>query len=94
MAHPTDILDKGKMLDEKSRVNLWLRRQMQTARGQASCRNNENSSPLQTVGMLTHACVLPIEYFSVGRDALIQEIRHNDVTVLLGETGSGKTTRV
>ncbi|GLB41932.1 putative RNA helicase [Lyophyllum shimeji] len=29
-----------------------------------------------------------------GRDALIQEIQNNDVTVLLGETGSGKTTQV
>ncbi|KAF8817173.1 P-loop containing nucleoside triphosphate hydrolase protein [Phlegmacium glaucopus] len=29
-----------------------------------------------------------------GRDALIEEIRKNDVTVLLGETGSGKTTQV
>ncbi|KAG6891586.1 hypothetical protein C0992_002624 [Termitomyces sp. T32_za158] len=28
-----------------------------------------------------------------GRDALLEEIRNNDVTVLLGETGSGKTTR-
>jgi ATP-dependent RNA helicase DHX33 len=28
-----------------------------------------------------------------GREALIEEIRANDVTVLLGETGSGKTTR-
>lgn len=28
-----------------------------------------------------------------GREALIEEIRRNDVTVLLGETGSGKTTR-
>lgn len=28
-----------------------------------------------------------------GREALIEEIRGNDVTVLLGETGSGKTTR-
>lgn len=28
-----------------------------------------------------------------GREALIEEIRSNDVTVLLGETGSGKTTR-
>lgn len=31
--------------------------------------------------------------FITGRDALIEEIRNNDVTVLLGETGSGKTTR-
>ncbi|KAJ6536614.1 P-loop containing nucleoside triphosphate hydrolase protein, partial [Mycena vulgaris] len=29
-----------------------------------------------------------------GKDALIQEIKANDVTVLLGETGSGKTTQV
>ena len=29
-----------------------------------------------------------------GRDALIKKLRKNDVTVLLGETGSGKTTRV
>ena len=29
----------------------------------------------------------------IGRDALIERIRKNDVTVLLGETGSGKTTR-
>jgi HrpA-like RNA helicase len=28
-----------------------------------------------------------------GRDALIEKLRKNDVTVLLGETGSGKTTR-
>lgn len=28
-----------------------------------------------------------------GKDALVQSIRENDVTVLLGETGSGKTTR-
>ncbi|KAF7365474.1 hypothetical protein MVEN_00420400 [Mycena venus] len=29
-----------------------------------------------------------------GKDALVQEIKANDVTVLLGETGSGKTTQV
>ncbi|KIK69778.1 hypothetical protein GYMLUDRAFT_34176 [Collybiopsis luxurians FD-317 M1] len=29
-----------------------------------------------------------------GKDALLREIRENDVTVLLGETGSGKTTQV
>ncbi|KAH9480187.1 putative ATP-dependent RNA helicase prh1 [Psilocybe cubensis] len=29
-----------------------------------------------------------------GREALIEEIRKNDVTILLGETGSGKTTQV
>lgn len=31
---------------------------------------------------------------SLGREALIEVIRDNDVTVLLGETGSGKTTRM
>ncbi|KAF9236191.1 P-loop containing nucleoside triphosphate hydrolase protein [Melanogaster broomeanus] len=34
---------------------------------------------------------LPI---ATGRDALIRELRENDVTILLGETGSGKTTQV
>ncbi|KAF5380687.1 hypothetical protein D9757_007043 [Collybiopsis confluens] len=34
---------------------------------------------------------LPI---ALGREALVQEFRENDVTVLLGETGSGKTTQV
>ncbi|EIW76236.1 P-loop containing nucleoside triphosphate hydrolase protein [Coniophora puteana RWD-64-598 SS2] len=29
-----------------------------------------------------------------GRDALVDEIRRNDVTILLGETGSGKTTQI
>ncbi|KAH6911559.1 ATP-dependent RNA helicase Prh1 [Coprinopsis sp. MPI-PUGE-AT-0042] len=29
-----------------------------------------------------------------GREALVEEIRNNDVTVLLGETGSGKTTQI
>ena len=32
-------------------------------------------------------------FFATGRDALINEIRSNDTVVLLGETGSGKTTR-
>ena len=30
---------------------------------------------------------------SPGKDALVREIRDNDVVILLGETGSGKTTR-
>ncbi|KIP03746.1 hypothetical protein PHLGIDRAFT_110455 [Phlebiopsis gigantea 11061_1 CR5-6] len=34
---------------------------------------------------------LPI---SRGRNAIIKEIRENDVTVLVGETGSGKTTQI
>jgi ATP-dependent RNA helicase DHX33 len=29
-----------------------------------------------------------------GREALIEEIRSNEVTILIGETGSGKTTRM
>ncbi|KAL0960841.1 hypothetical protein HGRIS_005857 [Hohenbuehelia grisea] len=35
--------------------------------------------------------LLPI---AQGKDALLEEIRRNDVTILLGETGSGKTTQV
>jgi HrpA-like RNA helicase len=30
---------------------------------------------------------------SLGRETLIREVREHDVTILLGETGSGKTTR-
>ena len=29
----------------------------------------------------------------LGREALIREFRNNDTVVLVGETGSGKTTR-
>ena len=57
-----------------------------------SYRRHECSSPLHKVRACIHVLVLTIETF-LGRDALIQEIRNNDVTVLLGETGSGKTTR-
>lgn len=41
---------------------------------------------------MLHAFESPDEIL-IGRDALIREIKANDVTVLLGETGSGKTTR-
>jgi HrpA-like RNA helicase len=37
--------------------------------------------------------IAPITNITSGKDALIREIRENEVTVLLGETGSGKTTR-
>lgn len=41
----------------------------------------------------TQTCFLLIYGFMTGRDALIEKLRKNNVTVLLGETGSGKTTR-
>lgn len=31
--------------------------------------------------------------FGAGKDAIVRKIKENDVTVLIGETGSGKTTR-
>ncbi|KAG7088065.1 hypothetical protein E1B28_012097 [Marasmius oreades] len=34
------------------------------------------------------------EFFTIGKEALLNEFREHDVTVLLGETGSGKTTQV
>jgi flagellar biosynthesis GTPase FlhF len=37
--------------------------------------------------------ILKMMRFNIGKEALVREIRENDVTVLLGETGSGKTTR-
>ncbi|RXW23385.1 hypothetical protein EST38_g2454 [Candolleomyces aberdarensis] len=48
------------------------------------------SSPSKAAGIQEQRRDLPIFQ---GREALIEEIRKNDVTVLLGETGSGKTTR-
>ncbi|KAF9226817.1 P-loop containing nucleoside triphosphate hydrolase protein [Gyrodon lividus] len=47
---------------------------------------SQSTSPLQK-----QREQLPI---AKGRDTLIREIRDNDVTILLGETGSGKTTQV
>lgn len=37
--------------------------------------------------------ILKLMRFNPGKEALVHEIREHDVTVLLGETGSGKTTR-
>jgi DEAD/DEAH box helicase len=99
MAHPMDITDKEKMLDGKRRVFLGVQKDIQPTEvvwGRAPrhcCRSNENSFPLQKVRVFIHVRVLVFESFGVGRDALIQEIRNNDVTIILGETGSGKTTR-
>ncbi|KAG6890329.1 hypothetical protein C0995_009536 [Termitomyces sp. Mi166 len=49
------------------------------------------SNPVGAAFLQEQRNQLPI---AKGRDALIQEIQNNDVTVLLGETGSGKTTQV
>ncbi|KAG6868952.1 hypothetical protein C0993_007166 [Termitomyces sp. T159_Od127] len=53
-----------------------------------------------TPGSSNSASIAPLQEqrnqlpIAKGRDALIQEIQNNEVTVLLGETGSGKTTQV
>lgn len=45
-------------------------------------------------GQYLNKCPIPINIDrATGRESLIEEFRKNDVTVLLGETGSGKTTR-
>ncbi|KAJ7246377.1 ATP-dependent RNA helicase Prh1 [Mycena rebaudengoi] len=49
------------------------------------------SGPDPSSAMQEQRRQLPI---AKGRDALVEEIRANAVTVLLGETGSGKTTQV
>ncbi|KAH9841346.1 P-loop containing nucleoside triphosphate hydrolase protein [Rhodofomes roseus] len=48
--------------------------------------NGSPSSPIQM-----QRANLPI---ATGKNALIEEIRRNDVSILIGETGSGKTTQV
>ncbi|KAI0927410.1 hypothetical protein AcV5_007955 [Taiwanofungus camphoratus] len=55
-------------------------------------RNSKGAaSNAKFVSILEQRRSLPI---AIGKDALIDEIRNNDVTVLIGETGSGKTTQV
>lgn len=60
----------------------------------AQLQEQRKQLPIAQGACLLFPVLLVIQSFGVGRDALIQEIRNNDVTVLLGETGSGKTTRV
>ncbi|KAF9468754.1 P-loop containing nucleoside triphosphate hydrolase protein [Collybia nuda] len=53
---------------------------------------NINGAGPSTNGLLQdQRKLLPI---ARGRDALVREIQENDVTILLGETGSGKTTQI
>lgn len=33
------------------------------------------------------------KYLHLGRDAIIQTLESNDTVIVMGETGSGKTTR-
>ncbi|KAI8986246.1 P-loop containing nucleoside triphosphate hydrolase protein [Trametes punicea] len=52
---------------------------------------SSSSSSLQAASLQEQRKQLPIY---AGKDAIVDVIRQNDVTVLIGETGSGKTTQV
>ena len=75
------------------------RRPARTERPFDTYRNRENSFPLREVGLSTrlhsndkvsNSLFFPL----LGRESLIRRIASNDVTIILGETGSGKTTRM
>ena len=59
---------------------------------QGKFKNRERSCLLQRVSLTLNKPLSALNLRS-GKDALIQEIRENDTVVLMGETGSGKTTR-
>ncbi|PCH40315.1 nucleoside triphosphate hydrolase protein [Wolfiporia cocos MD-104 SS10] len=59
------------------------------ARVSISAKNTPKS--VQPNSMQDQRNELPI---ASGKEALVEEIRRNDVTILIGETGSGKTTQV
>jgi HrpA-like RNA helicase len=48
--------------------------------------------PIAQGELASAPCVRPLITF-VGKGAIVREIFANDVTIILGETGSGKTTR-
>ena len=59
-------------------------------------RSKGNSFPLREVGLL-QICIVSTESLPfplLGRESLMRSIALNDVTIILGETGSGKTTRM
>ena len=58
----------------------------------SSLQEQRNQLPI-TRGVFMLTCVGSQTYISSGKEALIREIRENDVTMPLGETGSGKTSR-
>lgn len=62
-------------------------------------RHRGNSFPLREVGPSTNLHNNDKAYHSLpisllGRESLMRSIALNDVTIILGETGSGKTTRM
>jgi tRNA A37 threonylcarbamoyladenosine biosynthesis protein TsaE len=50
-------------------------------------------SDIRRFALRTVCCLVQLFRIGSGKQAIINAIRENAVTVLLGETGSGKTTR-
>ncbi|KAJ6466359.1 ATP-dependent RNA helicase Prh1 [Mycena sanguinolenta] len=78
-----DVNDEDELIGKRKRQNGILKHSTPPRK------KARVSGPLSTVQ--EQARQLPI---AKGKDALVQEIKANEVTVLLGETGSGKTTQV
>ena len=75
------------------------RRPARTERPIDTYRSRETNSPLREVGLSTRLhsndkAFNSLFFLLLGRESLIRSIASNDVTIILGETGSGKTTRM
>ncbi|KAF5383681.1 hypothetical protein D9615_003641 [Tricholomella constricta] len=87
---PLKVMPNGRQPHQdgrQDRNNKKARRSQDTADEPATPGASGSGSP---INLQEQRRKLPI---AKGREALIREIQSNDVTVLLGETGSGKTTR-
>ncbi|KAJ7043812.1 ATP-dependent RNA helicase Prh1 [Mycena alexandri] len=89
-----DVDDEDERIGQRKRQNGSLKHAPQAHSTPPRKKARTSGPPLPSpakAGIQEHRKQLPI---AKGKDALVQEIRENDVTVLLGETGSGKTTQV
>ncbi|PPQ97821.1 hypothetical protein CVT26_012922 [Gymnopilus dilepis] len=59
--------------------------------GPSTSHSNSSSAKAKAQAIQEQRAQLPI---AKGKDKIIEEIRKNEVTILLGETGSGKTTQI
>ncbi len=85
-----DRIDRRRMGEnaiERRRMDVPL------ARRQRPYKNRKTVCPLPKVRLYPLSSSVLTLTPCAGKAAIIEEIRNNDVTVLIGETGSGKTTR-
>ena len=64
-----------------------------TDSGGSSLQEQRDNLPIAQGALISRWAPSVCFYGTIGKESLIRELRANDVTILLGETGSGKTTR-